>query len=225
MRAEGCEGKRGSITYSHCCTLQQIILHAYVDLVEKGDVQPVGDLILKSEPSLEQQSAQLGKIERLSNRARLDYDELEGQEVVGRVSLRLKKNDDIDYEEDDEGGENIIEEEESVEERQEKTETPVQTTDVEESKGEAKAERNTPQIEAATDMEVDEGDDMDGDLSSAPLTFDGDMDVQDGKNLDKSMLTLSGKFDRRKRPGPRGKRLKSTLRHLVGELKNAVDQR
>jgi hypothetical protein len=198
---------------------QQIILHVYADLVEKGEVQPAGDIILKSEPALEQQSARLAKIEQPSQRARLDYDEEDSQDVVGRVSLRLKRADDIDYEEDEEGGEGTIEVEEHTEEPQEKRAEEVRGNDGVGAKADKKA---PPSLPATEPVEEDE---MEGDLSSAPVTYDGEVEMPDGKILDKSMLTLSGKFDRRKRPGPRGKRLKSTLRLLVGELKAAIDQK
>lgn len=195
-------------------------------------MQPLGDIVLKSEPSLLQQSARLAKTEKPNRRARLDYDELEGQEVAGRVTLRLKKSDDIDYEEDDEEGQQ--EEEggsgdgvtEAMEEEVEESATPAQQerpSPARASVVEEKREHSTPRMESLADGEGDEEDD--GDQSSAPVTYDGEVEMVDGKPLDRSMLTLAGKFDRRKRPGPRGKRLKSSLRHLMGELKNALDRR
>jgi hypothetical protein len=193
--------------------------------VEKGEVQPAGDIVIRSEPPLEQQSARMAKIEKPAKRARLDYDELEGESVAGRISLRLKRDDDIDYEEDEEEevGDEVAEGKEQDEESQSKKGTPVQQVQVAEENVGAKAERSTPQIEST--IEVGDESEMDGDLSSAPNTYDGDVDMNDSQALDRSMLTLSGKFDRRKRPGPRGKRLKSTLKTLVHELKNALDQR
>ncbi|UZJ52687.1 hypothetical protein CBS101457_002007 [Exobasidium rhododendri] len=210
---------KGSEIYEKSRVMHQIILHVYVDLVEKNEVQPAGSIILRSDPPLEQQSAKLARLEQQSKRARLDYDEVEGQDVVGRVSLRLKKDDDIDYEEDEDDGEGEgkVEASEEVEERQD-----TRTNSVVRDDGGATIERKTSQNNVT--VAVAEEDEMEGDLSSAPNTYEGDQEMQDGSGLDRSMLTLSGKFDRRKRPGPRGKRLKSTLRQLVAELRVALDR-
>lgn len=191
-------------------------------------MQPLGDIVLKSNPPLQQQSARLAKLEKPSKKARLDYDEVEGQEIAGQVSLRLKKDDDIDYEEDkdqdeEQRGEAGTVDRDVAESVQEKSVTPLPSTKSRSDIGEAKVEPSTPQpTTAMTDAEEEEGE---ADLSSAQITYDGEAEIVDGKPLDRSMLTLAGKFDRRKRPGPRGKRLKSTLRHLMAEMKNALDRK
>lgn len=211
--------QKGSEIYEKSRTMHQIIHHAYIDLVEKGDVQPLGNFILKSDPPLQQQSDQLAKVETPSRRARLDYDELEDEDVVGRISLRIKKDDDIPYDEDED--EEGVEQEKPTEDQSVPQETKNISAQQQPSNGNVpKVEKSTtPRAEASMDL-----DDMDeGDLSSAPM-YEAELEVLHGKRLDRSMLTLAGKFDRRKRPGPRGKRLKSTLRHLVGELKNVLDR-
>lgn len=191
--------------------------------MEKGDVQPVGGFILKSEPPLQEQSARLAKLEKPTRRARLDYDEVDEGEADGKVSLRLKKDDDIVYEEDGEEGnepaaiDRQVTEEKSVGDSTENQMTQPVASSV---PPRAKEERRTPQIERS--MDPDETDE--GNMSTSHIFDDGDIEMLDGRPLDRSMLTLAGKFDRRKRPGPRGKRLKSTLRNLVVELIAAVDQ-
>jgi hypothetical protein len=208
--------QKGSEIYEKARTMHQIILHAFVDLVEKGEVQPINGLVLKSDPPLQQQSAQLALVEKPNRKARLDYDELENDnDVVGRVSLRLKKDDDIRYDEDDEeGGEGDRGDAEM------KEDAPDTSVEQMEEDTEAKAERSTPQL-AAPAVSHNRAERQ---VSSTRAPFDADFDMKDTSQLDRSMLTLGGKFDRRKRPGPRGKRLKSTLRNLVAELKMVLNQ-
>lgn len=217
---------KGSEIYEKARTMHQIILHAYVDLVEKGDVQPLKDIVLSSNPPLQQQSEQLALVERPGRRARLDFDELDDEDVAGRVSLRLKKNDDIPYDEDrevdgTEGPESDASPEDvktpSVEQPVEMP--PLSIATVEKS---AKVERSTPQMETPVISYKPIEREMPS--SQMSMSFDGDDSMIDTSQLDRSMLTLAGKFDRRKRPGPRGKRLKSTLRNLVAELKLVMNR-
>jgi hypothetical protein len=212
---------KGSEIYEKARTMHQIILHAYVDLVEKGDVQPLNDIVLRSDPPLQQQSEHLALVERPGRRARLDFDELDDEIVAGRVSLRLKKDDDILYDEDKEV-------DGTAEPESDASPEDVKAPTIEEKVAKAadavtaKVERNTPQMEAPVMTYKPVEKEMHP--SQMSMSFDGDDSMIDTSQLDRSMLTLAGKFDRRKRPGPRGKRLKSTLRNLVAELKLVMNR-
>lgn len=225
---------------------QSATRESYVDLVEKDRLAPVQDgAPQESTPSLEEQSAKLAKVERPNALARLDFDD--HGKGPSKVSLRLKKSDDIPYEEDKEPtvsqdtardgagreGEERRSEQQGQEElgvekkpEQEPVDTEMADTSREDTEV-AKAGTPNDQRAPSTPAQNERPGESDGenedvvDLKDMP-GYDPVTGLLNGNAVDSSMLTLGGKFDRRKRPGPRGKRLKSTLRHLVTELKGML---
>jgi hypothetical protein len=177
---------------------------------------------VESKPALFDQANKLAKIEKPKALARLDYDE--SDDGAPTVSLRLKRPDDLTYDEDDE----TLNQSSSDPGIKVESHDPDGDTEMAYVKGPLGRDPVTSvKIQAASPALASQTPDSDGEgedaveLSDLP-GYDSTTGLLNGKPLDKNMLTQNGKFDRRKRPGPRGKRLKSTLRHLINEMQSAT---
>lgn len=214
----------GSEIYEKARVMHSIIKEAYVDLVQAGDASPSLGGTLQSDPPLQHQSAALARNEKPSARARLEYDD-------DAVVLRYKKSGDLPLEEDDDS---------SIAHQRNQmvsgSNTPRTTAREIEEGNDTAAAMEEDEEEEEQDEDADDGGDQDdgGEYGGSKrrasrkpykkrdASSSTPMDLGSG---DRSNLTLSGKFDRRKRPGPRGKRLKSTLRHIFFEIKSKLSSR
>lgn len=173
-----------------------------------------------------EQSARLAKIEKPNARARLDYDE--PTRGPATVSLRLKKSDDIDYEEDSESSPadsqspaptmtantaqapiQQVKREQSV--KQEDTQMTDVTSTTTRASTAAKAEQSQPQTTATP---VINNAQANGAMANSPAP------VASTSHAPAPSLTPTQSSGKKRRIyAPRGKRLKSTLRQLVSNLK------
>lgn len=208
-------------------SIQSATRESYVDLVEKDELAPVYDGgAQESKPSLMEQSARLAKIEKINARARLDYDEpTRGPPIV---SLRLKRSDDIPYEEDSETlptaqtqspaptmAVNNSQEPVQVKREQIVKQEDTQMADVASSTTSgntaAKAEQSqaTPNATPAVSIAHANGTVVN---SPAPVASTSSVSAP-------SSTPTQSTSKKRRVYAPRGKRLKSTLRQLVSNLK------
>lgn len=232
----------GSEIYEKARVMHSVIKEAYVDLVQTGDASPSLGGTLQSSPPLQQQSAVLARSEKPNARARLEYDD---DDVV---VLRYKKAGDLPLEEDDESSIAHHRNYQTVS----GSNTP--RTAAREMAISAEDDNATNAMDEDLDEDLDEdgddgadqddggeygglggGGDGGGGSSGKGRTASGRKPYKKRETSsttpmelgagDRSNLTLSGKFDRRKRPGPRGKRLKSSLRHIFFEIKAKLSSR
>ncbi|PWN37984.1 Bromodomain-containing protein [Meira miltonrushii] len=213
--------------YEKARVLHSATRESYVDLAEKNELAPVYDGGLQEgKPSLMEQSARLAKIEKPNARARLDYDE--PTRGPPTVSLRLKKSDDIDYEEDSDTvpGEsqspaptmavNTAQAPVHVKREQSVKEEDTQMTDVApvttRASTAAKAEQSQPTTTAAPAVSI---------AQSNGTTANSPAPVASTSHAPAPSFTPTQSSGSKKRRiyAPRGKRLKSTLRQLVSSLK------